>query len=222
MAPSPHRVRPRLSGHRRRRHAAGECLPRQPERTFARPFARRARRQPGGRPDRRINRGQILYRIAELMEGRRDQFVAEVMAAEGLGGGLHPGGRRGHRPLGVVRRLGRQVRPGARKRRTPLPGRTSTSRSPSPPGWSASWPRSVVAARSGQPAGAGDRVGEHGRARPESAAAAGGQPGRGPRHLRRSRRRGQRHDRSQGGTGDPPRRAHGRERARRFGLARVP
>ena len=30
------------------------------------------------------NRSQILYRIAELMEGRRDQFVAEVMAAEGM------------------------------------------------------------------------------------------------------------------------------------------
>jgi acyl-CoA reductase-like NAD-dependent aldehyde dehydrogenase len=32
-----------------------------------------------------FNRGQILYRIAELMEGRRDQFVAELMAAEGVG-----------------------------------------------------------------------------------------------------------------------------------------
>ena len=32
-----------------------------------------------------FNRGQILYRIAELMEGRRDQFVAEVMLAEGVG-----------------------------------------------------------------------------------------------------------------------------------------
>ncbi len=30
------------------------------------------------------NRSQILYRIAELMEGRRDQFTAEVMAAEGI------------------------------------------------------------------------------------------------------------------------------------------
>jgi acyl-CoA reductase-like NAD-dependent aldehyde dehydrogenase len=30
------------------------------------------------------NRSQILYRIAELMEGRRDQFVAEVIAAEGV------------------------------------------------------------------------------------------------------------------------------------------
>jgi acyl-CoA reductase-like NAD-dependent aldehyde dehydrogenase len=32
-----------------------------------------------------FNRSQILYRIAELMEGRRDQFIAEVMAAEGVG-----------------------------------------------------------------------------------------------------------------------------------------
>jgi acyl-CoA reductase-like NAD-dependent aldehyde dehydrogenase len=31
-----------------------------------------------------MNRGQVLYRVAELMEGRRDQFVAEVAAAEGV------------------------------------------------------------------------------------------------------------------------------------------
>ena len=30
------------------------------------------------------NRGQILYRVAEMLEGRRDQFVAEVAAAEGV------------------------------------------------------------------------------------------------------------------------------------------
>ncbi|WP_055547009.1 aldehyde dehydrogenase [Streptomyces sp. NBRC 110028] len=30
------------------------------------------------------NRGQILYRVAEMLEGRRDQFVREVAAAEGL------------------------------------------------------------------------------------------------------------------------------------------
>jgi acyl-CoA reductase-like NAD-dependent aldehyde dehydrogenase len=30
------------------------------------------------------NRGQVLYRVAEVMEGRRDQFVAELQAAEGL------------------------------------------------------------------------------------------------------------------------------------------
>ncbi|MGH2475178.1 MAG: aldehyde dehydrogenase family protein [Candidatus Limnocylindrales bacterium] len=31
-----------------------------------------------------MNRGQVLYRVAELMEGRREQFIAEVAAAEGL------------------------------------------------------------------------------------------------------------------------------------------
>jgi acyl-CoA reductase-like NAD-dependent aldehyde dehydrogenase len=30
------------------------------------------------------NRGQVLYRVAELMEGRRAQFATEVRAAEGL------------------------------------------------------------------------------------------------------------------------------------------
>ena len=31
-----------------------------------------------------MNRGQVLYRVAELMEGRRAQFFAEVAAAEGI------------------------------------------------------------------------------------------------------------------------------------------
>ena len=31
------------------------------------------------------NRGQVLYRVAEVMEGRREQFIADVQAAEGLG-----------------------------------------------------------------------------------------------------------------------------------------
>jgi acyl-CoA reductase-like NAD-dependent aldehyde dehydrogenase len=31
-----------------------------------------------------MNRGQILYRVAELMEGRREQFADEVRSAEGL------------------------------------------------------------------------------------------------------------------------------------------
>jgi acyl-CoA reductase-like NAD-dependent aldehyde dehydrogenase len=31
------------------------------------------------------NRGQILYRIAEMLEGRRGQFIAEVRDAEGVG-----------------------------------------------------------------------------------------------------------------------------------------
>ena len=40
--------------------------------------------QPGWASKTAMNRGQVLYRVAELMEGRRDQFVAEVAAAEGL------------------------------------------------------------------------------------------------------------------------------------------
>ena len=39
---------------------------------------------PGWAEKTAMNRGQILYRVAELMEGRRDQFVAEVEQAEGL------------------------------------------------------------------------------------------------------------------------------------------
>ena len=42
---------------------------------------------PGWAEKTAYNRSQILYRIAELMEGRRDQFVAEVMATEGLSRG---------------------------------------------------------------------------------------------------------------------------------------
>jgi acyl-CoA reductase-like NAD-dependent aldehyde dehydrogenase len=41
--------------------------------------------QPGWAAKTAYNRSQILYRIAELMEGRRDQFIAEVMVAEGVG-----------------------------------------------------------------------------------------------------------------------------------------
>ncbi|UGQ14454.1 aldehyde dehydrogenase family protein [Yinghuangia sp. ASG 101] len=33
------------------------------------------------------NRGQVLYRIAEMLEARRDEFAAEVGAAEGIGRG---------------------------------------------------------------------------------------------------------------------------------------
>jgi len=39
---------------------------------------------PGWAARTAFNRSQILYRIAELMEGRREEFVAEVIAAEGL------------------------------------------------------------------------------------------------------------------------------------------
>jgi acyl-CoA reductase-like NAD-dependent aldehyde dehydrogenase len=39
---------------------------------------------PGWADRTAMNRGQVLYRVAELMEGRRDQFAEEVAEAEGL------------------------------------------------------------------------------------------------------------------------------------------
>ncbi len=39
---------------------------------------------PGWEARTAMNRGQVLYRVAELMEGRRAQFISEVGAAEGL------------------------------------------------------------------------------------------------------------------------------------------
>jgi acyl-CoA reductase-like NAD-dependent aldehyde dehydrogenase len=46
---------------------------------------RAARKAAAGWADKTaMNRGQVLYRVAELMEGRRDQFVDEVAQAEGV------------------------------------------------------------------------------------------------------------------------------------------
>ena len=46
---------------------------------------RAARKASDGWADKTaMNRGQVLYRVAELMEGRRDQFVDEVGQAEGV------------------------------------------------------------------------------------------------------------------------------------------
>jgi acyl-CoA reductase-like NAD-dependent aldehyde dehydrogenase len=39
--------------------------------------------QPGWASASAYNRGQVLYRIAEMLEGRRDQFVAEIQALTG-------------------------------------------------------------------------------------------------------------------------------------------
>ncbi len=39
---------------------------------------------PGWDAKTAMNRGQVLYRVAELMEGRREQFESEVAGAEGL------------------------------------------------------------------------------------------------------------------------------------------
>jgi acyl-CoA reductase-like NAD-dependent aldehyde dehydrogenase len=40
--------------------------------------------QPGFASATAYNRGQVLYRIAEVLEGRREQFVAEIRASEGV------------------------------------------------------------------------------------------------------------------------------------------
>ncbi len=40
--------------------------------------------QPGWANATAYNRGQVLYRIAELLEGRREQFVDELIATEGV------------------------------------------------------------------------------------------------------------------------------------------
>ena len=40
--------------------------------------------QPGWAAATAYNRGQVLYRVAEVLEGRREQFVAEVADAEGV------------------------------------------------------------------------------------------------------------------------------------------
>jgi acyl-CoA reductase-like NAD-dependent aldehyde dehydrogenase len=39
---------------------------------------------PGWAAATAYNRGQVLYRVAEVLEGRRDQFIAEVSASEAL------------------------------------------------------------------------------------------------------------------------------------------
>lgn len=57
----------------------------QGSRKDARDAVRAARAaQPGWAGATAYNRGQVLYRVAELLEGRRAQFVADVAAGEGI------------------------------------------------------------------------------------------------------------------------------------------
>ncbi len=57
----------------------------QASRKDARDAVRAARRAvPGWSGATAYNRGQVLYRVAEVLEGRRAQFAAEVAACEGL------------------------------------------------------------------------------------------------------------------------------------------
>ena len=85
------------------------------------------------------NRGQVLYRVAEMLEGRRDAVRRRGRRRRGRSRPCRGrAGRRRHRPLGLVRRLDRQVRPGRRRRQPGRRARTSTSRCPSRPAWSPS------------------------------------------------------------------------------------
>ena len=63
------------------------------------------------------HRGQALYRVAEVMEGHRGQFAAQLRPGRRrlARGGLRRGGRGGG-PLDLVRGLGGQAHPGARHR----------------------------------------------------------------------------------------------------------
>ncbi len=58
--------------------------PRARARTPATPSSPPARASCGWSAATAYNRGQVLYRIAEVLEGRRAQFVDEVAAAEGV------------------------------------------------------------------------------------------------------------------------------------------
>jgi acyl-CoA reductase-like NAD-dependent aldehyde dehydrogenase len=64
------------------RFAANAALASRKDARDAVSAARRA--FPGWSGATAYNRGQVLYRVAEMMEGRRAQFAAEVRAAEGL------------------------------------------------------------------------------------------------------------------------------------------
>ena len=68
-------------------------------------------------------------------------FVDQVARSEGLTRRAAAERWAGDRPLGLVRRVGRQVRPDLRQPATRWPGPSSTSRPRSRPGWSGWWPR---------------------------------------------------------------------------------
>ena len=67
------------------------------------------------------NRGQVIYRIAEMLEGRSAQFVELIMVSTGAKEKVGPGrGRGGGRPAGALRRLDRQADGGAGQRQPGL------------------------------------------------------------------------------------------------------
>ena len=85
------------------------------------------------------NRGQVVYRIAEVLEDRREQFESELRTGRGDHGG------QGAHATSTPRSTGSSGTPAGPTRsprssagRTRSPGRTSTTPPPSRPAWSRS------------------------------------------------------------------------------------
>ena len=159
-----HGERPLVRRLRRRRSAARQRLPRVPQGP-ARCRAGRPQGVPGlGRPDRDEPRPDPVPR------GRADGGPARPVRRRGHRrggpvGGQGDGGRGPrHRPLGLVRRLGRQDRPGPR---VVQPGRRAVLQLHDP-GTDRRRRRrgagDVLAAGAREPARAAARLGQHGRA----------------------------------------------------------
>ena len=111
-------------------------------RTCATPSSRpREARSPGWARATAYNRGQILYRLAEMMEARSAPTSREVCTGDAREVDARDRSRR------LLRGLDRQARAGARRRRTRSRGRTSTSPCPSRWASSPSCPRRAGAAR---------------------------------------------------------------------------
>ena len=173
-----------------------------------------------------MNRGQILYRVAELMEGRRDQFAAEVAAGEGLSASrardaVDRSIDRWVWYAGWADKLGQVL-----GNSNPVAGSYFNFTIPEPTGVVGHRrPGALVAARARQPARPGPRQRQRrGRARVRDPTAGRGDPDRGPRHVGRPGRRRQPPDRPQvgarAGPGRPRRRRRDRHLGRRCPTAR--
>lgn len=150
------------------------------------------------------NRGQILYRIAEMLEGRKDQFVREVADAEGLSKSkaaviVDAAIDRWVWYAGWTDKIA-QVVGGA----NPVAGPYFNLSSPSRREWSPSWPPGVVVPGPDLGRGPGDRDRQHGhRHRERELPAPRTVVGRGPGHLRPARRSRQHPLRPDGGDRGP-------------------
>ena len=161
------------------------------------------------------NRGQVLYRVAEMLEGRRDQFVAEVAEAEGLAApppaawSTPPSTAGSGTPDGATRS------PRSRGSSNPVAGPYFDFSVPEPTGVVAVVAPRLVAAGARVGGRPGDRGRQHLRGgRPAGRPAAGHHAVRGARHLRPPRRGGQPAHRRRRRDRPLARLPHGRQRDR--------